>query len=95
MLARIAQGDTCRVAVGIASASHLHTCIYYAYSYIMGAHIFFGEAGCGRHWVRIYFAYVVAHWIRIYVAYAGGRWVCSERLGVLGEAGCLRVACRL
>ena len=58
MLARTAQGDTCRAAVGIASASYFHTCIYYAYSY-MGAHIFFGEggatgeAGCVRRgWVH-------------------------------------------
>lgn len=60
MLARTAQGDTCRAAVGIASASYFHTCIYYAYSYIMGAHIFLlaagalREGGCGRVAVALY-----------------------------------------
>ena len=81
MLTRTAQGDTCRAAVGIASAAYFHTCIYYAYSY-KWVRIYFserlvvlGEAGCAdilrmcrRGWVRRYFAY------------AGGAF---------GEAGCV------
>ena len=92
MLARTAQGDTCRAAVGIASASCFHTCIYYARSY-MGAHIFLSAAGCRWSGMRRYFAYVVG------AGCTARGWVYSVRLGACkrrrlckGRSGVLRVA---